>query len=322
MIDYSGFYKFISQSNLAGFSDALIKSINTAFTNSDIAKWESAMSNFPKLTASEIDYTKAAVQIGQASDCSQEEKEQLEKKLRLFHPWRKGPYEIFGIYIDTEWRSDWKWDRFKDYITPLAGRSILDVGCGNGYHCLRMLGEGADSVIGIDPYLLSVYQFQVITRYIDENIPAWVLPLKMEQFPANTKYFDTAFSLGVLYHRRSPFDHLYELRDSLRAGGELILETLVINGKEGEVLVPEDRYAKMRNVWFIPSAPTLEAWLKRCGFRNIRHIGTTVTTTEEQRKTGWMTYESLSDFLDPEDHTKTIEGHPAPMRAIFIAEVP
>jgi tRNA (mo5U34)-methyltransferase len=322
MIDYTKFYQFISQSNLAGFSDTLRASIDTAFTNSDITSWESSLNNFPAIIPSAVDFTNAAVKIGTASDCSLEEKVRLEKQLRMFHPWRKGPYEIFGIYIDTEWRSDWKWDRIRNDITPPAGRNILDVGCGNGYHCLRMLGEGAHSVIGIDPYLLSVYQFHVITRFIIEAIPAWVLPLKMEQFPENSRYFDTTLSLGVLYHRRSPFDHLYELKDSLRPGGELVLETLVINGKEGEVLVPEERYAKMRNVWFIPSELTLESWLRRCGFRNIKYTGTTVTTIDEQRSTGWMEYESLSDFLHPEDKTKTIEGYPAPARGIFIAEAP
>ena len=322
MIDYSKFYQVISQSDFGSFSDTLRKFIDSAFTNSDTAEWETALNNLPELIPSEVDFTRAAIRIGTEADCSNAEKERLEKQLRLFHPWRKGPYEIFGIYIDTEWRSDWKWDRIKNDITPLENRNILDVGCGNGYHVLRMLGAGADSVIGIDPYLLSVYQFQVITHFINNDMPAWVLPLKMEQFPANTKHFDTAFSLGVLYHRRSPFDHLYELRDSLREGGELVLETLVINGSEGEVLVPEKRYAKMRNVWFIPSELTLESWLRRCGFRNVRHINTTVTTIEEQRKTGWMEYESLPDFLSPDDQTKTIEGYPAPARAIFITEAP
>ena len=111
--------------------------------------------------------------------------------------------------------------------------------------------------MGIDPFLLSVYQFHVITNYMVEK-SVWVLPLKMEQFPQEVKFFDTTFSLGVLYHRRSPFSHLYQLRDSLKTGGELVLETLVINGKAGELLVPEGRYAKMRNVWFIPSELTLE----------------------------------------------------------------
>ena len=56
--------------------------------------------------------------------------------------------------------------------------------------------------------------------------------------------------MGVLYHRRSPIDHLLELKGCLQTGGELVLETLVIDGGLGEVLVPENRYAKMRNVWF------------------------------------------------------------------------
>jgi tRNA (mo5U34)-methyltransferase len=321
MIDYRKFYEHISQTELDKFTGHFQQSINSAFSNSDITKWETALRRFPELTPSTIDYTKPMIKIGNSDDCTSEDKQLLEKQLRQFQPWRKGPYEMFGIVIDTEWRSDWKWERFKDDITSLEGRNILDVGCGNGYHCLRMLGEGAESVAGIDPYLLSVYQLQAVTRYMDE-IPVWVLPLKMEQFPEDTRFFDTTFSLGVLYHRRSPFDHLYELKNSLRPGGELVLETLVIDGKADEVLVPEGRYAKMRNVWFIPSVLTLESWLKRAGFRNIRHIDTTVTTIEEQRKTKWMEYESLSDFLHPEDITKTIEDYPAPRRAIFIAEAP
>ena len=179
---------------------------------------------------------------------------------------------------------------------------------------------GASSVIGIDPFLLSLFQFEAVKHFIGES-HIWLLPYKMEQFPQSTNYFDTIFSMGVLYHRRSPFDHLIELRDSLRNGGELVLETLVIDGKLGEVLVPEKRYAKMRNVWFIPSALTLEQWMKRIGFRNVRLVNVTKTTFEEQRKTDWMTFESLSEFLDPQNPDLTIEGYPAPKRAIIIAEI-
>ncbi|PMC22346.1 tRNA 5-methoxyuridine(34)/uridine 5-oxyacetic acid(34) synthase CmoB, partial [Klebsiella aerogenes] len=44
--------------------------------------------------------------------------------------------------------------------------------------------------------------------------------------------------MGVLYHRRSPLDHLWQLKDQLAPGGELVLETLVIEGDENTVLVP------------------------------------------------------------------------------------
>jgi tRNA (mo5U34)-methyltransferase len=51
-------------------------------------------------------------------------------------------------------------------------------------------------------------------------------------------------------------------------------------------------------------------------------VDISTTSIEEQRSTDWMTFESLEDFLDPNDHSKTIEGHPAPTRAVFLAEAP
>jgi len=233
-------------------------------------------------------------------------------------PWRKGPYDLFGIHINTEWRSDWKWDRLKDHITPLQQRLVLDVGCGNGYHCWRMLGAGARMVIGVDPLLLNVMQFQLVRKLYGET-PIYVLPLGIEDIPSDIKAFDTVFSMGVLYHRRSPIDHLLELKACLTPGGELVLETLIIDGGLGQALLPEDRYAKMRNVWFLPTCETLIHWLKRCGFNNIRVVDVTITSTEEQRTTEWMPFHSLKNFLNSENSALTCEGLPAPKRAILIA---
>jgi len=102
----------------------------------------------------------------------------------------------------------------------------------------------------------------------------------------------------------------------------LILETLVIDGVLGDTLLPEDRYAMMRNVWFLPSCDTLISWLKRCGFKNIRLVDVTDTSIEEQRSTEWMHFHSLKDFLNSEDPKLTCEGLPAPKRAIIIANAP
>ncbi|MEN8193260.1 MAG: tRNA 5-methoxyuridine(34)/uridine 5-oxyacetic acid(34) synthase CmoB [Bacteroidota bacterium] len=317
MIDYSGFFDDIEQTKLSPFKDSIQKFIETAFTNNDINKWQSAIDNFPSISPSVINLNSDAIQIGNVNDCSEKQRLELKDQLMEFHPWRKGPYNIFDIFIDTEWRSDWKWNRIKDHIEPLKNRNVLDVGCGNGYHSWRVLGAGARSVVGLDPFLLNLYQFEAIKRLAKQN-SIWLLPYKMEEFPQATNYFDTVFSMGVFYHRRSPFDHLIELRDSMRTNGELILETLVIDGKLGDVLVPEGRYAKMRNVWFIPSVLTLELWLKKVGFKNIRLINISRTTFEEQRKTDWMTFESLSNFLDSHNSALTIEGYPAPKRAVFI----
>ena len=283
-------------------------------------EWQTIFQQLPEIQASSIDIDTDKVRIGIAKDCDEETREQLLKLLKNLHPWRKGPYELFGIHIDTEWHSDWKWQRIQTHLTPLRNRRVLDVGCGNGYHMWRMLAEGAKLVIGADPSQFFLVQFHTLKKYAGEY-PIHLLPFKSEELPAfNTVYrgrgFDTVFSMGVLYHRVSPIEHLQELKRFMRAGGELVLETLVIenesNQEAHELLLPEDRYAKMRNVWFLPTPSLLVRMLQRVGFKNVRVIDITQTSIEEQRSTDWMEFESLADFLDPNDHNKTIEGYPAP----------
>ena len=249
------------------------------------------------------------------------QREGIENLLRNMMPWRKGPFSLYDVEINTEWRSDWKWDRVLPHISPLTGRTILDVGCGSGYHMWRMIGAGAHLAVGIDPTQLFLCQFEAVRKLLGNDQRAHLLPLGIEQLPA-LKAFDTVFSMGVLYHRRSPLEHLWQLKDQLVNEGELVLETLVIDGDENTVLVPGDRYAQMRNVYFIPSALALKNWLKKCGFVDIRIADVSVTTTEEQRRTEWMVTESLADFLDPHDPSKTVEGYPAPKRAVLIARKP
>ena len=290
----------------------------------DFEKWRKALDKLPKVIPTVVDLNQAAIEIGIEADLSPEQHSLLVAQLRQFHPWRKGPFNLFGHYIDTEWRSDWKWDRLINDISPLAGRKVLDIGCGSGYHCWRMRGAAADFVLGIDPTMVFVMQYFVMQRYIEDYHVA-VLPLGIDdlfigEHSNKLNCFDSVFSMGLLYHRRDPMAHLQELKHCLRDEGELILETLVIDERHGEVLVPQGRYAQMRNVWSIPSVKTLEQWLKQSGYHKVRCIDVTVTSVDEQRVTNWMQFQSLSDYLDPNDHSKTIEGYPAPMRATLIAE--
>ncbi len=285
----------------------------------DLPRWRAALAALPSLKAETIDLdTNAITASGQVDDGARRE---LEAALRSLHPWRKGPFSLFGVDIDTEWRSDFKWDRLSGAIDPLEGRRVLDVGCGSGYHCWRMKGAGAAEVIGIDPTPLFVLQFKAIQHYLNID-SVHVLPLALEQLPPKLKSFDTTFSMGVLYHRRSPMDHLTDLRDTLAPGGQLVLETLVVEGGEDTVFVPPDRYARMGNVWFLPSPAALMKWMSKTGFIDVELVDLNQTTVAEQRSTEWMTFYSLSNFLDSDDHNKTVEGHPAPRRAIITARLP
>ncbi|MBW6512912.1 MAG: tRNA 5-methoxyuridine(34)/uridine 5-oxyacetic acid(34) synthase CmoB [Desulfuromonadaceae bacterium] len=285
-----------------------------------MAAWHEALRQLPTLTPSQVEIREQVV-IGRAEDLGSVSQEALTAQLMAFHPWRKGPYTLFGVQIDTEWRSDWKWERVVPHIQSLGGRTVLDIGCGNSYHGWRMRGEGAELVLGIDPTLVSVLQFQVMQRYLNDP-RHHLLPIGIEDLPPEMACFDSVFSMGVLYHRRSPLDHLLELKGCLRPGGELILETLIVETEQETFFMPEGRYAKMRNVWFLPSIAALTLWLRRCGFTDIVCVDTNRTSTAEQRPTAWMTFESLADFLDPHDSSKTIEGYPAPVRAIFTATRP
>ncbi len=284
----------------------------------DIQRWQGALESLPTVAGAYADLNQSAIALYSGEPLGTGVVRVMESGLRGLMPWRKGPFDFFGVHIDTEWRSDWKWDRIAPWLSDLDGRKILDVGCGSGYHCWRMAGAGARQVIGIDPGLLFLFQFLSVKKYLGD-VPVDLLPVRMEDMPRKLETFDTTFSMGVLYHRRSPLDHLVELRETLRDGGELVLETLVADGPKGYSLMPEDRYGMMRNVWFLPSCDTLLLWLERAGFRNARVVDVTDTTTREQRTTDWMRFQSLKDFLDPEDHTRTIEGYPGPKRATVIA---
>ena len=283
----------------------------------DLERWLTSVDRLPELQAAAVELRE---RFNLEGDCDENTRAQLTLALQGLIPWRKGPFNLFGVHIDTEWRSDWKWERVSPHI-DLAGKRILDVGCGNGYYQWRMLGAGARSVVGVDPNWLFFCQFLAMKRYLPD-LPAWHLPFALEDLPEKLEGFDTVFSMGVLYHRRSPIDHLLALKDCLRRGGELVLETLVVEGDVNTVLVPEDRYAQMRNVWFLPSVPALELWLRRAGFADVRSVDISLTSVEEQRATEWMRYQSLPDFLDPDDHRRTIEGLPAPLRATLVARKP
>jgi len=284
----------------------------------DLFRWQQVLQQLPQRTASSINLSASAPLIGSAADLDDSQREALRNLLLQLHPWRKGPFDLFGIHIDAEWQSNLKWERLAGRIAPLEGRLVLDVGGGNGYYALRMIGAGARFVLSIDPTWLFVIQFKAVSHYLPDT-PAFVAPLGIENLPQDMQVFDTVFSMGVLYHRRSPLQHLQELRSALKPGGQLVLETLVLHGDQPKVLVPADRYAKMRNVWFIPSLPILQTWLEKAGFENIIVVDESITTSEEQRRTGWMRFESLADYLDPSDAGKTVEGYPAPRRAILTA---
>jgi tRNA (mo5U34)-methyltransferase len=311
------FSKQCSQSKLSGLCEQFIELSKQSFSvnNGNIPSWENAISEIKNQNSGVLNYVAPYLNINSNNiDVST-----LEQSLKQLMPWRKGPYQIGNLHLDSEWRGDMKWDRLASHIQPLKGKTVLDVGSGNGYLTYKMVMAGAKLALGIEPFLLFNYQFQAIRTLINNPPNAFVLPLRLEDMPDDA-IFDTVFSMGVLYHQKDHMMHLHKLKKMLSGGGELVLETLVIDTKDGDQIIPEDRYARMRNVWCLPSTETLGTWLTKAGFNNIQLVDVNQTTSEEQRATHWIgdNTQSLKDFLDPNDANLTIEGLPAPKRAIFI----
>ena len=294
--------KCLDELGLAGWRDELLRTLESRLhdgAHGDFGKWRAAIEALHETTDADV--------------------ERRRELLLSLAPWRKGPFDLAGIHINSEWQSNLQWDRLSDAVAPLAGRNILDVGSGNGYYALRMREAGANYVLGVDPTLLYVMQFLAVQHFVDDP-RAFVLPLRSDELPPRLQAFDTTFSMGVLYHQRAPIEHLRQLRDTLRPGGELVLETLFVPGEESYACTPTDRYARMRNVWLLPTIAELTTWLARCGYRDIRIVDKTETTTTEQRSTEWMPFESLAEALDPDRPGWTIEGWPAPRRVIVLAK--
>ena len=320
MIDFGDFYQIIAKNKLSKWLEVLPAQLaNWQKSNIDnrFNQWLNSIKHLPTIKPYQIDMLNS-VTVESEQPISIGEQQRITQLLKNMMPWRKGPFHLYGINIDTEWRSDWKWERLIPHINNLEGQTVLDVGCNSGYHLWRMVGASAKLAVGIDPMALYLCQFEAIRKLLGNDQRAHLLPLGIEELP-KLNAFDTVFSMGVLYHRRSPLDHLFQLKDQLVDGGQLVLETLVIDGDLHQALMPGERYAQMRNVYFIPSVPTMINWLHKCGFSDVKMVDKSVTSLDEQRKTEWMTSDSLADFLDPNDSSKTIEGYPAPMRAVFIA---
>ena len=287
--------------------------------NKDIQKHLDAMTPWLHVRATEQHLNQAIISL-QAPRPPITDKGQLREALLALHPWRKGPYSFFGIALDAEWRADLKWDRIQPILDcyGIKDKTVLDIGAGNGYYMLRLLGAGSRFVLGVDQSVYCMAQFLLVACWLRPQ--AWLIPTRLEALPVDGS-FDWVVSMGVLSHQRDPHLHLQQLYGKIAPHGRLLLETLVVpeGAERGEGVLTPTRYAGMRNIWQLPTVSMALRWLKSAGFKQVEWIRSDPTTTTEQRTTQWMRFESLADRIDPTDPTRTIEGHPAPVRAVFTA---
>jgi len=267
------------------------------------------------------DFEDVAVSLGDRvtvmiPNLREEDAKQIEETARLMLPWRKGPFQINDLFIDSEWQSQIKYNLLEPHF-DLKDKIVGDIGCNNGYYLFRMLSHKPKKLIGFDPSAIYYSQFQFIDHFIKSDIVYELLGVEHVEFYEHK--FDILFCLGVLYHRADPVGMLKSLFKGLNKGGELILDTFMIDGEEEVCLTPRERYSKIPNIYFVPTVNALKNWCLRAGFESVEVLEIKKTDLNEQRKSEWINTQSLEDFLDPNDPNKTVEGYPAPKRVYIKA---
>ncbi|MDJ0520127.1 MAG: tRNA 5-methoxyuridine(34)/uridine 5-oxyacetic acid(34) synthase CmoB [Trichodesmium sp. MO_231.B1] len=265
-----------------------------------------------------FDFSNGVIKVGRAEQLSPDQKQRFHHSLQTFCPWKKGPFELFGLTIDAEWRSDWKWERIWPHISSLKNRKVADIGCHNGYFMFRMAAQQPELVIGFEPYTKHFWNFQLIQNIVKQKMLAFEL-LGVEHIHYYPQFFDTIFCLGILYHHTDPIGLLRKMREALAPKGEIIIDCQGIPGDLPVALTPQKRYAQARGIWFLPTQSCLENWIGRAGFSDINCFFAEPLSVEEQRRTTWANINSLSEFLHPDDPSLTVEGYPAPWRYYAIA---
>ena len=288
------------------------------YNHGNLNKWIKILNSLPIIPTNYLDYFGSSITIGEKDEINEVQIKTLEKELLKLSPWRKGPFNIFGLEIDSEWRSDKKWQRIQSHLPNIKGMKIADIGCSNGYYSYKLLGLKPDLIVGMDKTALYVMQFLALKFYTKQIQELVVLPCSSEEFDFKKINFDLVLSMGILYHSKNPCNHLNSLKQLVKKNGYIILETIISNLPDNIDVNKNQTYAGMKNIGTIFTKKNLNDLMISNGFKNIEIVNDSFTDSSEQRSTKWMNGKSLREFILPNGNT--LEGYPPVCRSIFVAQ--
>lgn len=309
----------VDRQNIRTIQDVRLKWVNQE--KKGFLRYRQPYKFLERFTAQHIECGTDTVTIGLAEEIDAGQQRDITDQLKAFMPWRKGPFSVFGIDIDAEWRSERKWNRLQDHLPDLKGKVVADIGCNNGYYMFRMIPHQPRFVLGFEPSVQHYYCFKALNAMAGcTNLDIDLLGV--EHIGLFKEAFDVIFLMGIIYHRISPIELLKDIHTALKPGGTLVVESQAIPGDEPVALFPENTYAKVPGTYFVPTGAALKNWLLRSGFERIDLFCSHQMSSVEQRRTEWMVFESYENYLDPDNPSLTTEGYPAPWRVFLKALKP
>ena len=149
----------------------------------DRQKWMSWKNIAPLREAlNALENVDAKVELGDVVTISASlDEDKINSTAKLLMPWRKGPFEIGTTYIDTEWRSNIKYNLLRPYFN-LKNKRVADIGCNNGYYLFRMQEDNPKSLVGFDPSPIYKTQFDFLNHFIKSEIVYELLGVEHLEF--------------------------------------------------------------------------------------------------------------------------------------------
>ena len=105
-----------------------------AFTFKNIAPLKEMLDNLPQFEIKNIEFGNSIKIEGEFDN------KLIYETAKKLMPWRKGPFQIGDIFIDSEWQSFIKYNLLESHFN-LENKIVADVGCNNGYYMFRMLSQ-------------------------------------------------------------------------------------------------------------------------------------------------------------------------------------
>lgn len=111
-----------------------------------------------------------------------------------------------------------EWHELKKLLPDFAGKTVLDLGCGFGWHCRYAAEQGAESVTGVDLSEKMLKKAEEMTlspniRYVHSSI---------EEFPYPEDSFDVVISSLAFHYVESYAEVCRKIFNSIRENGSFV----------------------------------------------------------------------------------------------------